>query len=135
MWRAVAVATLITLSTSSDLGEDPQKLNPMSVDETTREKMIKILRESPQPLTAEDIVVVLDSEDLKPKDVYEHLKHIAKTVKGKRSELLVMVPPRCRSCGFTFKELNKPKKPSRCPKCKSERISPPAFKIVSRDQV
>ena len=109
-------------------------MKPMSIDETTREKMIKILRESPQPLTAEDIIAVLGSEDVKPKDVYEHLKHIAKTVKSKGDEVLVMVPPRCRSCGFIFKDLDKPKKPSKCPKCKSERISPPAFKIVSKDQ-
>jgi len=110
-------------------------LKAMSAEETTREKMIRILRESPQPLTAEDIIAVLSLEDLTPKDLYEHLKHIAKTVKSKGEEVLVMVPPRCRSCGFTFKDLDKPKKPSRCPKCKSERISPPAFKIVSRDQV
>jgi len=107
----------------------------MSVDETTREKIARILRESPQPLTAEDVIAVLGSEALTHKDVYEHLKHIAKTVKSKRGEVLVMVPPRCRSCGFTFKDLDKPKKPSKCPKCKSERISPPTFKIVSRDQV
>ena len=110
-------------------------MKPMSVGETTREKMTRILRESPQPLTAEDIIAVLGSEDLTPKDVYEHLKHIAKTVKSRGDEVLVMVPPRCRSCGFTFKDLDRPKKPSKCPKCKSERISPPAFKIVSRDQV
>jgi len=109
-------------------------LKPTSVDETTREKMIRILRESPKPLTAEDLIVALNSKDLTPKDVYEHLKHVVKTLRGKGSEVLVMVPPRCRSCGFTFEDLDKPKKPSKCPKCKSERISPPAFKIVSRDQ-
>ncbi|NHW44140.1 MAG: transcriptional regulator, partial [Candidatus Verstraetearchaeota archaeon] len=51
----------------------------MSIEETMREKIIRILRESPQPLTAEDIIVALGAEDLKPKDVYEHLKHVAKT--------------------------------------------------------
>jgi predicted Zn-ribbon and HTH transcriptional regulator len=48
-----------------------------------REKIIKILRESPRPLTAEDIIAALGSEDLKPKDVYEHLEHIAKTMKDR----------------------------------------------------
>jgi len=76
----------------------------MSIDETTREN-IKILRESPRPLTAEDIIVALGPEDLKPKDVYEHLKHVAKTMKD-RGVLLVIVFPYCRSCGFTFKDLD-----------------------------
>ncbi|MCC6043182.1 MAG: transcriptional regulator [Candidatus Verstraetearchaeota archaeon] len=107
----------------------------MSIDETTREKIIKILRESPQPLTAEDIIAALGAEDLEPKDVYEHLKHVAKTVRRRGDEVLVMLPPTCRFCGFTFKDLDKPKKPSKCPKCKGERISPPAFKIVSKDLV
>ena len=93
-------------------------MNPMSINETTREKIIKILRESPQPLTAEDIIAALGSEDLKPKDVYEHLKHVAKTVKKRSDEVLVMLPPTCRSCGFTFKDLDKPKKPSKCPSAK-----------------
>jgi len=106
-----------------------------SVEETTREKIIRALRESPQPLTAEDIIALLGVEDLKPKDIYEHLKHVAKTVKSKGDEVLVMTPPSCKSCGFTFKDLDKPKKPSKCPKCKSQRISPPAFKIISRDQI
>ena len=56
-------------------------MKSMSVSETTREKMTRILRES-QPLTAEDIITVLSSEDLTPKDAYEHLKHIAKAVKS-----------------------------------------------------
>lgn len=97
--------------------------------------MIKILRDSSKPLTAEDIITLLGLVDLKPREVYEHLKHIAKSVRAKDHEVLVMIPPSCRSCGFTFTNLDKPKKPSKCPKCRSERIAPPAFKIVSRSQV
>ncbi|MEM2214243.1 MAG: hypothetical protein QXD66_02135 [Candidatus Nezhaarchaeales archaeon] len=107
----------------------------MSLNETVRERIIKVLRDSLEPLTVEDIVAILGLTDLKPRDMYEHLKHIAKSVRAKGHEVLVMIPPSCRSCGFTFTNLDKPKKPSKCPKCKSERIAPPAFKIISRDQV
>jgi predicted Zn-ribbon and HTH transcriptional regulator len=71
-----------------------------------REINIKILRESPRPFTAEDIIAALGSEDLKLKDVYEQLKHVAKTMKD-RGMLLVVALPCCRSCGFTFKDLDK----------------------------
>ncbi|MDH5816077.1 MAG: transcriptional regulator [Candidatus Nezhaarchaeota archaeon] len=107
----------------------------MSTNETLRERIIKILRDSSEPLTADNIITLLGLADIKSRDVYEHLKHIAKSVRAKGHEVLVMIPPSCRTCGFTFTNLDKPKKPSKCPKCKSERIAPPAFKIVSRDQV
>lgn len=106
----------------------------VSLNETIRERMTKLLKESSEPLTAEEIATLLGLTDLKPKDVYEHLKHIAKSVRARGHEVL-MLPPSCRSCGYVFTSLDKPKKPSRCPKCKSERIAPPAFKIVSRGRV
>jgi len=95
---------------------------------------MELLKSSRIPLTAEDIIASLGLKDLKPRDIYEHLRHIAKTVKAQShgKEILVMIPPSCRKCGYTFKELDKPKKPSKCPRCKSERISPPAFKIIMR---
>ncbi|MEM2810799.1 MAG: transcriptional regulator, partial [Candidatus Korarchaeum sp.] len=42
---------------------------------------------------------------------------------------LLMEPPQCRKCGYIFKDLKKPRKPSKCPKCGSEWISPPRFTI------
>ncbi|RLF21547.1 MAG: transcriptional regulator [Thermoprotei archaeon] len=108
----------------------------MSQEATLRQRIIELLRSSAEPLTVDEIVLALDLEPWRAKEVYEHLTHIAKTVRSRSGggEVLVMTPPYCRSCGYTFKELRKPKKPSRCPRCKSERISPPAFKILlSRD--
>lgn len=104
----------------------------MNLNETVRERIIKILRNSSEPLTAEEIIALLGLTDLRTKDVYEHLKHIAKSVRTRGHEFLVMIPPSCRSCGFAFTNLDKPKKPTKCPKCKSERITPPAFKIISK---
>jgi len=44
-------------------------------------------------------------------------------------EALLMVPPRCRRYGYVFKDLESPRKPSRCPRCRSEWIEPPRFTI------
>ncbi len=86
------------------------------------------------PLSAQEIALELGLDPRHgEKLVYEHLKHIAKTIrrqsKGKLS--LYMIPPRCRNCGYVFRDLDKPRKPSKCPRCKSQRIDQPLFKIMS----
>ena len=63
-------------------------------------------------------------------EILEHLPHIAKSIKPERE--LVMLPAQCRKCEFIFKERqdkNIFKKPSKCPKCNSERILAPVYKI------
>lgn len=93
-----------------------------------RQRMIKLLESVEEPITAEDIARNLDID---VDDVYIHLAHLAKTVRrlssGKKA--LLMVPPKCRKCGYVFKDLDKPKKPSKCPRCKSEWIEHPRFAI------
>jgi predicted Zn-ribbon and HTH transcriptional regulator len=98
-----------------------------------RERIKELLKDSKAPLSAEDIIAIL-SEDTNVSVIYEDLQHVAKSVRAtsKGSECLAMFPPTCKACGFTFRKLKKPKRPSHCPKCKSERVNPPQFKIVSR---
>lgn len=93
-----------------------------------RQRMMKFLEITKEPLTAEDIANIFDID---VNDVYTHLIHIAKTVRrlSNGRKLLLMVPPRCKKCGFMFKDIDKPKKPSRCPRCKSEWIESPRFII------
>ncbi len=104
-----------------------------SLNETTREKIIKILRDSKEPLTVYEIAIRLGL-DVKgcERIIYDHLKHIAKSIwrssKGKYA--LFMLPPVCRNCGYVFKDLKEPRKPSKCLRCKSQRIEPPRFKIM-----
>ncbi len=101
---------------------------------TLREKIIEILMNSEKPLSARDLAHLLG---LNPRDIsiiYDALTHVAKTIRRKtlnRYEL-AMIPPTCRNCGYIFKDLDKPRKPSRCPRCKSERISEPLFFIRER---
>jgi len=92
---------------------------------TMRERIVLLLRHSEKPLTAKEIKEALGLK--REKEVYEHLYHIAKSSKHKDYELIVFLPY-CRDCNYTFK-LDIPKKPSRCPRCKSENIEPPKFLI------
>lgn len=102
-------------------------------DLTTREKIIEILRASSRPLTVDEISCNLGS-DIDPADIYEHLSHVSKTIRARSNgrEILVMEPPTCRKCGYVFRDLKKPRKPSKCPRCKSEWITPPRFLIIRK---
>ncbi|MCD6096514.1 MAG: transcriptional regulator [Thermoprotei archaeon] len=104
------------------------------VEETLRRKIMKVLEESDDPLTVEDIASILGLDRSYYKLIYESLSHIAKSIRrlSKGKKILVMRPPYCRNCGYVFKDLRKARKPSRCPRCKSERIAPPAFLIINK---
>ena len=98
---------------------------------STRERIAELLERSSEPLSAEEIAALLGLDRSRVREVYEHLAHIAKTVRrssgGRRA--LLMVPPRCRACGYVFRDLKKPRRPSKCPRCGSQRIEPPRFAI------
>ncbi len=97
--------------------------------ETRREQIIKILRNSSNFLSAEQIARSLDIKDVKL--IYSDIQHIAKTIRSLSGgrEIIVMDPPRCRKCGFVFKNTKHLGKPGKCPKCKSTWIEPARFKI------
>jgi predicted Zn-ribbon and HTH transcriptional regulator len=68
-----------------------------------------------------------------PSEILEDLQHIAKSVRPARE--LVMLPAECKYCHFIFRERqdrNRLGKPSKCPKCNSERILPPVYKIRAK---
>ncbi|WXG41751.1 MAG: transcriptional regulator [Candidatus Freyarchaeum deiterrae] len=93
--------------------------------DTRRQKIVKLLSTN-EPVSLDDLCLELKVFDRKL--ILEDLHHIAITLR-KTDSKLVMAPPTCLRCGFVFKELKKPKMPSRCPKCKSERITQPLFQI------
>jgi predicted Zn-ribbon and HTH transcriptional regulator len=68
---------------------------------------------------------------LREKDVLEHVGHLARSLRVEGLELAV-TPAECLACGFAFEQRERLTTPSRCPKCKSERVRPPAFSIVAR---
>jgi predicted Zn-ribbon and HTH transcriptional regulator len=96
---------------------------------TRRERIAELLERTDHPITAEEICEKLDIE--RRSIVYEDIDHIAKSVKQEDKELLVR-PAICGKCQFVFKVKKTSKGPSKCPKCKSEWILPPAFLIRYR---
>ena len=94
--------------------------------ETTRQRIADALREEPR--TASDLAATLS---LPTPTVYEHLEHVSQSITeadGGGDEEFLVAPPTCRECGFDGFD-DPVNEPSRCPKCKCERIEEPAFVI------
>ncbi|MFX0088654.1 MAG: transcriptional regulator [Candidatus Hodarchaeota archaeon] len=94
---------------------------------TRREQILQILRETRGWVRVKEICSKLGILD--EQGVYNDLKHIARTVSTQtnRKQFISMLSPRCINCGYEFRKVKEPRCPSKCPKCKSERIDPPAF--------
>jgi predicted Zn-ribbon and HTH transcriptional regulator len=93
---------------------------------TRRERIMDILEQADEPLTAEDLCQILDVRSRSI--IYEDLDHVARSVRGKGLQLLVK-PASCGKCLYVFSMRKSSKPPTRCPKCKSEWILAPSFII------
>lgn len=91
---------------------------------TIREQMIDLLLEGEH-----DACEISQILRIQEKEVFLHLPHIKKSL-APRKHRLTVVPAACISCGFTFRDRRRFKKPGRCPKCRSERIRPPRYVIT-----
>jgi hypothetical protein len=60
-------------------------------------------------------------------DVEDALHHMVRSARA-AGHRIVVVPARCRACGFTFDE-DRLVKPSRCPECKASRIFEPQISV------
>lgn len=83
---------------------------------TVRQELVEVLRGP--PASARDLSARLRISE---REVLDHLPHITD---------LVIEPAECKACGFVFEARTRAKKPSRCPECKSERITPPRFRVA-----
>ena len=99
---------------------------------TIREKIIELLTTSKKPLSAYQIASLLGLEKGEERRIYEEIAHASRSLRRRSGGRLtiVMIPPQCANCGYVFKDLKRPRKPSRCPRCKSERIYPPLFTVI-----
>ena len=66
------------------------------------------------------------------REVEDHLAHICKSVARERRGRFLLEASACRDCEFVFRGRARLTRPSRCPKCRSETISPPRFGIEFR---
>lgn len=91
--------------------------------QTVRQRIAELLRG--EELTAHQIS---QQAGVQEREVAEHLRHLEHTL-GHSAEHLYVLAPECVACGFRFAEREKHSRPSRCPRCRSERLSPPRFSI------
>ncbi|MFH1982344.1 MAG: transcriptional regulator [Pseudomonadota bacterium] len=65
------------------------------------------------------------------KEVPLHLAHIDRSLAGKGRKLDI-ISAGCQACGFAFTSKKRYNRPSRCPRCRSERTTEPVFQIRPR---
>ena len=92
---------------------------------TVRSALRQVLREG--PLTARELSARVGIGE---KEVFGHLEHIARSLRHS-SERLRVEPAQCLACAFVFTERTRLTKPSKCPVCRSERMDPPRFVILT----
>ncbi|MDA8139636.1 MAG: transcriptional regulator [Desulfobacteraceae bacterium] len=92
--------------------------------QTLRQQIIRLLQEK-----ALDTLALSQALAVREKEIHDHLPHIAKSVAG-RGGRLAMQPAHCEGCGFKFKERRRLSPPSRCPRCKSNRILGPWYRVT-----
>jgi len=92
--------------------------------QTVRQRLADLLRA--EELTAHELS---QRASVPERDVADHLRHLDHTL-SQSAERLRITAPHCIACGFTFEARQKHSRPSRCPRCKSERLSPPRFRVT-----
>jgi hypothetical protein len=99
----------------------------MAREETLRQRIVSELSEAREPISLRELSKLVHASE---KDLISHLSHIELSLR-KSGKSLQRMPAACRNCGFEFSGRQDFKKPSRCPECRSESISPPLFRIAS----
>lgn len=92
---------------------------------TVRQQIIQLL--SRDTLSAREL-----SQELRiaEREVWGHLDHVAQSVAP--THKLIVEPAVCLNCGFQFRKRERWRKPSKCPRCRSEFISAPRFRVQPR---
>lgn len=89
---------------------------------TVRQALLERLRHGPATLGE-----LARELGLREGHAAEHLAHAVRSLGG--GERLVEDPAQCLGCGFSFRKRNRLTTPGRCPRCRSERIRPAAFRV------
>lgn len=125
-WRESALVSAPILSYSRRIMPDKPPAPAPARSATPRAALHEALLGAPK--TSKDLSA---RAGLSEKEIPTHLEHLDKSLKAK-GERLVVQPAECLACGFVFKDRHRFTAPGSCPKCQSERISPPAFHIEIR---
>lgn len=102
-------------------------MKPVPVREQSMTLRRRIVEElSRNPMTARDLSRAVHIPE---KEVRSHLEHVEKSLRPARR--IVIDPPVCHQCDYSFKSRRRYSCPGRCPRCRHEGISPPIFRIES----
>ncbi len=93
-------------------------------EETVRQRLIRELDGA--SLTARQLAGMLGQAE---RLIEDHLAHVMRTVARDRTKRFVLEPSACLACGYVFRERTRLTRPSRCPRCRSEDITPPRYGI------
>ncbi|MFC1823316.1 transcriptional regulator [Thermodesulfobacteriota bacterium] len=91
---------------------------------TYRQRLIELVCEDQMTLRELSAEVKLPI-----KEVLGHLEHVRKSIRPPLR--FNLEPAECLECGFVFKDRRRLNTPSKCPRCKSNRIQEPEFSILS----
>jgi len=100
---------------------------PSARVETARQALLDELRRG--KATARTLGMAVG---LREKEVLSHLEHLARSLHAQGNRLHVD-PATCLSCGYVFEDRHALGRPSRCPRCKGERIEAPRFHVDDGD--
>ena len=94
--------------------------------ETRRQKLIRMLTDQEETI---DLRFILRELEYPNKgSLLKDINSVIKTLKSK-GVMLFITPPTCIACGYVFQVRTKELKiPSKCPKCKQQRIAWPVIK-------
>ena len=89
---------------------------------TLRQDMLEKLRQRPR-----DVRQLARELGLREREAAEHLEHAVRSLAA--HERLREQPAACLACGFAFRNRVRLRPPSRCPRCRSERVEPAVYWI------
>lgn len=120
-------ACVIVRSEVDPLAKRPRPHKVIERHATVRSALREVLREG--PLTARELSARVGIGE---KEVPGHLDHLARSLRHS-SERFRVEPAQCLVCAFVFKERTRLTKPSKCPMCRSQRVDPPRFVILTEE--
>lgn len=89
---------------------------------TLRKQLLEVLAREPRSVSR------LAAElGLSRGDVEDALQHMIRSARA-AGHRVVVVPAKCRSCGFTFGE-DRLSKPGKCPQCRNSRMFEPQISV------
>lgn len=90
---------------------------------TIRAQLFELLSRDPRSVSS-----LARELHLAKRDADGHLRHLIRTTRAAGHDV-VMIPARCRTCGFEFDE-DKLTKPGKCPSCRGTRIIEAMLRIA-----